>query len=111
MGSLIVKTEVCHANASNARYQKCQSVFDKAKELKIDLEYLPAYSPNLNLIERLWRFVKQQVLYSTHYEKFATFKDSIDSCLRDLGTRFKDNMRTLMTVKFQLFSKTEKCTA
>ena len=95
----------------NARYQKCQSVFDKAKELKIDLEYLPAYSPNLNLIERLWRFVKKQVLYSTHYEKFATFKESIDSCLRDLATRFKDNMQTLMTLKFQLFSKTENCTA
>ena len=95
----------------NARYQKCQSVFDKAKKLNIDLEYLPAYSPNLNLIERLWRFVKNQVLYSTHYEKFATFKQSIDSCLSDLATRFKDNMQTLMTLKFQLFSKTGNCTA
>ena len=95
----------------NARYQKCQSVFDKAKALRIELLYLPAYSPNLNLIERLWRFVKKQVLYSTHYEKFATFKESIDSCLRDLGTRFKDNMKTLMTLKFQLFSKSENCTA
>ncbi|MBM3230003.1 IS630 family transposase, partial [Candidatus Parvarchaeota archaeon] len=91
----------------NARYQKCQSVFDKAKELKIDLKYLPAYSPNLNLIERLWRFVKKQVLYSTHYEKFSTFKKSIDSCLSDIDTRFKGNMLTLMTLKFQLFSKTE----
>ena len=95
----------------NARYQKCQSVFEKAKKLNIDLEYLPAYSPNLNLIERLWRFVKNQVLYSTHYEKFATFKQSIDSCLNDLATRFKDNMQTLMTLKFQLFSKTGNRTA
>jgi len=46
----------------NARYQKCQSAFDKAQELRIELLYLPAYSPNLNLIERLWRFVKKQVL-------------------------------------------------
>ncbi len=73
----------------NARYQKCQSVFDKAEALGIELLYLPAYSPNLNLIERLWRFVKKQVLYSGHYDKFAAFKDSIDNCLRDLGTRFK----------------------
>ena len=43
----------------NARYQKCQSVFDKAAGLGIELLYLPAYSPNLNLIERLWRFVKK----------------------------------------------------
>jgi transposase len=93
----------------NARYQKCQSVFDKAKALGIELLYLPAYSPNLNLIERLWRFVKKQVLYSNHYDKFATFKESIDGCLRDLGTRFKSKMQTLMTLKFQLFSKTENC--
>lgn len=46
----------------NARYQKCKSVFAKAKELGIELLYLPAYSPNLNLIERLWRFVKKKVL-------------------------------------------------
>jgi hypothetical protein len=81
----------------NARYQKCQSVFDKATALGIELLYLPAYSPNLNLIERLWRFVKKQVLYSTHYDTFATFKESIDACLRDLGTRFKSKMQTLMT--------------
>ena len=43
----------------NARYQKCQSVASKAKELNIELLYLPPYSPNLNLIERLWRFVKK----------------------------------------------------
>jgi hypothetical protein len=39
------------------------------------------------------------------------FKESIDNCLCDLGTRFKSNMQTLMTLKFQLFSKTENCTA
>jgi len=95
----------------NARYQKCQSVFDQAKALGIELLYLPAYSPNLNLIERLWRFVKKQVLYSIHYDTFAHFKASIDTCLRDLGTRFKSQMQTLMTLKFQLFSKTENLAA
>jgi transposase len=95
----------------NARYQKCQSVFDKAKALGIGLLYLPAYSPNLNLIERLWRFVKKQVLYSRHYDKFSAFKGSIDNCLHDLGTCFKSNMQSLMTLKFQLFSKTENCAA
>jgi transposase len=89
----------------NARYQKCQSVADKAKELGIELLYLPAYSPNLNLIERLWRFVKKQVLYSTHYDNFNAFRNSINSCISDLGIRFKANMQTLMTMNFQLFSK------
>jgi transposase len=95
----------------NARYQKCQSVFDKAQQLGIELLYLPAYSPNLNLIERLWRFIKKQVLYSTHYDTFTAFKDNIDNCLCEIGTRFKDKMQTLMTLKFQLFSKSENLTA
>jgi len=49
--------------------------------LEIGLLYLPPYSPNLNLIERLWRFVKKQVLYSRHYDKFDAFKESIDNLL------------------------------
>ena len=95
----------------NARYQKCQSVAVKAAELGIELLYLPPYSPNLNLIERLWRFVKKEVLYSTHYDKFEAFRNNIDTCIAELSTRFKVNMQTLMTLKFQLFSeKTENLT-
>src|SRR5271156_4269993 len=43
----------------NARYQKCHLVIDLAKTLGIELLYLPTYSPNLNIIERLWKFVKK----------------------------------------------------
>jgi transposase len=117
--ALLDKIAICYADKGlpitlvldNARYQKCQSVFDRAEALGIELLYLPAYSPNLNLIERLWRFVKKQVLYSTHYDKFATFKESIDACLCELGTRFTSQMQTLMTLKFQLFSKAENLAA
>jgi len=87
----------------NARYQKCQSVANKAKKLNIELLYLPAYSPNLNLIERLWRFVKKQVLYSKHYDRFDTFRNSINNCISELSTRFKNEMQSLMTMNFQLF--------
>jgi len=45
----------------NARYQRCALVQAVAQELGIELLYLPTYSPNLNLIERLWRFVKNNV--------------------------------------------------
>jgi transposase len=92
----------------NARYQKCQSVTDRAAELDIELLYLPPYSPNLNLIERLWRFVKKEVLYSTHYEKFEIFKNSIDTCIAELNSRFRDKMQTLMTMEFQLFTEKTK---
>ena len=87
----------------NARYQKCQSVANKARELNIELLYLPPYSPNLNLIERLWRFVKKQVLYSKHYDRFDAFRSSINTCITELGTRYKNEMRSLMTLNFQLF--------
>jgi hypothetical protein len=87
----------------NARYQKCKSVAERAKALGIELLYLPLYSPNLNLIKRLWGFIKKQVLYSTHYENFKQFKDGIDTCIAGLGTCYKANMQTLMTMKFQLF--------
>ena len=43
----------------NARYQKCALVLATAAQLHIELCFLPAYSPNLNLIERLWKFVKK----------------------------------------------------
>jgi transposase len=76
---------------------------NKAKELNIELLYLPPYSPNLNLIERLWRFVKKQVLYSKYYDSFNTFRNSINTCLSELGTRFKNEMQSLMTMNFQLF--------
>ena len=88
----------------NARHLKCLSVASKAKELNIELLDLPPYSPNLNLIERLWRFVKKQVLYSKHYDRFDTFRNNIDDyCINDLGTRFNSEMQSFMTLKFQLF--------
>ena len=55
----------------NARYQKCALVQALASSLGIELLYLPGYSPNLNLIERLWRFVRKQSLDSIYYEDFA----------------------------------------
>jgi len=50
----------------NARYQKCHLVQNLAATLNIELLFLPTYSPNLNLIERLWKFVKKKCLYSIY---------------------------------------------
>ncbi|BCU14478.1 hypothetical protein MAN88_50420 [Microcystis aeruginosa] len=50
----------------NARYQKCKIVEELALSLSIELLYLPSYSPNLNLIERLWKFVKKNVYSNSH---------------------------------------------
>ena len=85
----------------NARYQKCALVTDEAKALGIELLYLPSYSPNLNLIERLWKFVKKEVLNSRHHQDFKRFQDAIDGCLTDLPTKHRDKLATLMTHNFQ----------
>jgi len=53
----------------NARYQRCALAQELAATLQIELLFLPAYSPNLNLIERLWKFVKKEALYSQYYTK------------------------------------------
>src|SRR3954463_12535697 len=87
----------------NARYQKCALVQELAATLEVELLYLPGYSPNLNLIERLWRFVRMESLNSTYHEKFEDFRAAIDGCLDGLGTVHKGEMETLMTHRFQLF--------
>src|SRR5512132_4270307 len=87
----------------NARYQKCAVVQALAESLKIELLYLPGYSPNLNLIERLWRFLRKQSLDSTYYEDFSQFTTAIDRCLDDLPTAHKGEMETLLTHRFQTF--------
>src|SRR5207249_3029140 len=50
----------------NARYQRCAVVQELAKSLGVALRYLPGYSPNLNLSERVWRFVKKQCLRAVY---------------------------------------------
>jgi transposase len=87
----------------NARYQKCALVQALAASLGIELLYLPSYSPNLNLIERLWRFVRKEALNSTYYEAFEQFTTAIDQCLDGLHTVHKGEMETLLAHKFQMF--------
>ena len=92
----------------NARYQKCNIVFELAESLKIDLLYLPAYSPNLQLIERLWKFVMKTCLYSKYYADFETFKQAISDCLSHTHDLYKDELDSLLTLKFQTFKDVKK---
>jgi transposase len=95
----------------NARYQRCDKVINKALELGIDLQFLPPYSPNLNLIERLWKFTKKQCLYNRYYESFCQFKAAIDDCLSKVSSTFSEQIKTLLKPNFQLFPKSANVTA
>jgi transposase len=87
----------------NARYQHCRFIIDLAAQLDIELLFLPPYSPNLNLIERLWKFVKKECLYSQYYETFSDFKLAITDCLADTKGKHHLALTSLLSLNFQTF--------
>jgi len=89
----------------NARYQKCALVQELARSLGIELLYLPAYSPNLNLIERLWKWVKKQCLYGKYYPTSADFQAAIQQCLAQAHSDHLAELESLLTLKFQTFTE------
>jgi transposase len=95
----------------NARYQRNTVVQALAASLGIELLYLPSYSPNLNLIERLWRFVKRQALYGRYHPRFADFQAAVQDTLGQLSSKHKDQLASLMTLNFQVFDNVSLLTA
>lgn len=87
----------------NARYQRNVTVQALAAQLRITLLFLPSYSPNLNLIERLWRFLKRHSIYGRYHPTFSEFKAAIEETIAGLSTTHADQLATLMTLQFQQF--------
>ena len=81
----------------------CVFVKFLVKSLNIELLFLPSYSPNLNLIERLWKFTKKKVLYGRHYDTFAAYCGAIDGCLGKIEIDHRKKLSSLMTHNFQTF--------
>jgi len=75
----------------NATYNRAYPVQDYAKELNIRIKYLPAYSPNLNLIERVWKFLKSK-LKNKYIEKYEDFKLWINNFCKNFD-HYKDTIR------------------
>jgi len=91
----------------NARDQRCAQVVTLAASLPMELGFLPPYSPTLNLIERLWQFVKKPCRYSTSYADFAAFKTAIVQCLAQTQTPHRTALDSLLPLRFQLFAKAQ----
>ena len=85
----------------NAGYYQSVEVKAYAKCLAIKLIYLPPYSPNLNLVERVWKFFKKKVLYNKHYTEFIDMINASKKFFREIG-QYHDDLRALMTEKFQI---------
>ena len=89
----------------NASYQKCEVVQKLAASLKITLIYIPPYSPNLNLIERLWKHTRSR-LRTKYYDNFIEFKEKINSIIENTGKSDKEIIDKLIGEKVQLFNTT-----
>jgi transposase len=89
----------------NARYQHCKYIVALAEKLGITLLFLPAYSPNLNIIERLWKFLKKKALYAQYYDSFVRFKDGIIATLQKANDdeTYRKELQSLLTLNFQTF--------
>ena len=87
----------------NARYQRNAVVQALAAQLGITLLFLPSYSPNLNLIERLWKFTKRRALYGRYHPTFREFQAAIQEVLDGVSTKYSQPLASLMTLNFQQF--------
>ena len=91
----------------NARYQHCDYVKELAKTLGIHLVFLPPYSPNLNLIERVWRYIKKDVLGTHYFDCAKKFHEAIETSLFEINHNHDRMaaMKTLITPRFQTFAQ------
>jgi transposase len=87
----------------NARYQHCEFVVNAANKLNITLLFLPSYSPNLNIIERLWKFTKKTILYAKYYETPVKFHLAITNFFQIINQKYNSELKDLLTLKFQFF--------
>lgn len=87
----------------NAPYQRNRKVAEIAESVGIELLYLPSYSPNLNLIERVWRLVKSKCLRNRYHETFKHFVGAIDGFIDSLSGENRHLLKSLVTENFQMF--------
>ncbi len=85
----------------NTRYYKNKTLEEWLKTSKVQQIFLPPYSPNLNIIERLWKFIKKELIHSTFYRTFNEFKSSLMAFF-DNTKKCKSKLQTLLTLKFHI---------
>jgi transposase len=86
----------------NARYYKNKEIDEYLKTSRIEILYLPAYSPNLNLIERLWKFMRKKVMNNKFYEKFALFKKTLLEFFEN-SEKYRDELASFIGQRLHLF--------
>jgi transposase len=92
--------------ADNARYYRARIVQDYIKHSKIELVFLPPYAPNLNLIERLWKFFHKKVMYNQYHSSYEEFREAISIFFDDTNKgRYAPELATLLAENFQIVGR------
>lgn len=94
--------ESCNAERVAQLLQKRRAA-NPGKRLLIQMLYLPVYSPNLNLIERFWKFLKRKVARNRYYTTFAEFRKAAQNVVNNIAS-YREELSSLMTERFQLFT-------
>ena len=89
----------------NAGYQRSYITLYAANFKNIELKFLPSYSPQLNLIERLWKFVKGKCVNGKYYDTFITFSEQITKCISECHIKWDQELQSLLRWNFQDFRK------
>jgi transposase len=87
--------------SDNARYYRNKELTEWLQGTIITQLFLPPYSPNLNLIERLWRFLRKKVINTEFYRTKELFRQAINKFFKEIA-KYKDELETLLTLKFRL---------
>lgn len=95
------KAEKIYIICDNARYYRSKLVKQHLETSKIELVFLPPYAPNLNLIERYWKFFKKKTLYNCYFETFDEFKSACEDFFKDSSSHVAE-LRSLLTENFQI---------
>jgi transposase len=93
-----------HLILDQAGYHRSHTLQEGAKSLNIELHFLPAYSPNLNPIERLWKVMNEAVRNNVFFDSAKAFRQALNHFFTDLIPAMKDALLSRITDNFQTFN-------
>lgn len=93
-----------HCIADNAKYNHAKIVTEYLKTSRVKIHYLPPYAPNLNLIERLWKFFHKKTLYNHYYPTYEEFKNTSLDFFKNMN-QYSKELDTLLTENFHIIGQ------
>lgn len=95
------EASVIYIISDNARYYNNKKLKEWVDGTKIRQIFLPPYSPNLNLIERLWKFLRKKVINTCFYRTKEKFRQAVRRFFDNIGD-YKEELESLLTLNFRL---------